>query len=272
MSTSTTVSKERCPKCAELGNDRHGDNLARYADGHGYCFSCGYIDRPQAPNTNYLRSRIIKQHEIPAITTSLEEELGELTYKLPQHAADWLSKYHLTEREIIRNQIQYSSQEDGLVFPLIDNNTNEIIGANVRYFGKNRPKYRTYLLRNLPKAYYGLAKQPPDRTELSAVVLVEDMVSAIKVARWVMAIPLLGTSISPTLLVDLVKRSRSNRIPILIWLDPDKQQHSFSLVQYLRQYTIAFPIFTGKDPKYYTTNEIHDFISNALELLAKKQG
>ena len=36
------ISKERCPKCAAEGNDRSGDNLAIYSDGHGYCFSCKY--------------------------------------------------------------------------------------------------------------------------------------------------------------------------------------------------------------------------------------
>lgn len=42
LNESTVVSRERCPKCAELGNDRSGDNLAVYSDGHVHCFSCGY--------------------------------------------------------------------------------------------------------------------------------------------------------------------------------------------------------------------------------------
>jgi twinkle protein len=37
--------RERCPKCASLGNDRSGDNLAVYNDGHKYCFACGYYER-----------------------------------------------------------------------------------------------------------------------------------------------------------------------------------------------------------------------------------
>jgi twinkle protein len=47
MSDSTVVSRERCPKCAALGNDKSGNNLAVYTDGHAYCFAegCGYYRR-----------------------------------------------------------------------------------------------------------------------------------------------------------------------------------------------------------------------------------
>lgn len=39
---STVVGRKRCPKCASLGNDSSGDNLAVYSDGHTHCFGCGY--------------------------------------------------------------------------------------------------------------------------------------------------------------------------------------------------------------------------------------
>ena len=39
------IGREQCPKCAERGGDSSGDNLARYADGHGHCFNCGYHER-----------------------------------------------------------------------------------------------------------------------------------------------------------------------------------------------------------------------------------
>ena len=32
--------EEPCPKCREMGNDRSGDNLAVYSDGHKFCFAC----------------------------------------------------------------------------------------------------------------------------------------------------------------------------------------------------------------------------------------
>ena len=39
------IGKEPCPKCRENGNDKSGDNLARYSDGHGYCFACEYHEK-----------------------------------------------------------------------------------------------------------------------------------------------------------------------------------------------------------------------------------
>ena len=38
---STLIRKTECPKCASIGGDRSGDNLAVYDD-HVYCFKCGY--------------------------------------------------------------------------------------------------------------------------------------------------------------------------------------------------------------------------------------
>lgn len=40
------TTKEPCPKCRENGEDRAGDNLARYPDGGAYCFKCKYREPP----------------------------------------------------------------------------------------------------------------------------------------------------------------------------------------------------------------------------------
>lgn len=47
-----TVGKEACPKCRESGADNAGDNLARYADGGAYCFSCGYSERGEGDSAS----------------------------------------------------------------------------------------------------------------------------------------------------------------------------------------------------------------------------
>lgn len=45
---SVLLHKERCPACTAHGGDWDGDNLARYSDGHGYCFACGYHEKGEA--------------------------------------------------------------------------------------------------------------------------------------------------------------------------------------------------------------------------------
>jgi twinkle protein len=62
LTESTVVSRDRCPKCAENGNDNSGDNLAVYSDGHTHCFGCGYhtngngsTSTPTKANFNMLK-------------------------------------------------------------------------------------------------------------------------------------------------------------------------------------------------------------------------
>jgi hypothetical protein len=41
----TVVGKEACPSCRSTGDDKSGDNLARYDDGSAFCFACGHIEK-----------------------------------------------------------------------------------------------------------------------------------------------------------------------------------------------------------------------------------
>lgn len=42
MTESFVIGREQCPKCAAEGHDNSQDNLAKYNDGHGYCYRCKY--------------------------------------------------------------------------------------------------------------------------------------------------------------------------------------------------------------------------------------
>ena len=43
----TFLNYEQCPQCRTNNRDNSGDNLARYSDGHGYCFSCHYFEKSE---------------------------------------------------------------------------------------------------------------------------------------------------------------------------------------------------------------------------------
>ena len=43
----TFINYEQCPQCRTNNRDNSGDNLARYSDGHGYCFSCHYFEKSE---------------------------------------------------------------------------------------------------------------------------------------------------------------------------------------------------------------------------------
>ena len=54
------IAYEACPKCQSNGNDTAGDNLARYSDGHAFCFSCKF----------YQHSNDLKE-EVKQVNTDL---------------------------------------------------------------------------------------------------------------------------------------------------------------------------------------------------------
>ena len=43
---------DRCPKCAQVGRDRHGDNLSVWTDGSQHGCSGGYHRKPQLKYKN----------------------------------------------------------------------------------------------------------------------------------------------------------------------------------------------------------------------------
>ena len=61
--TSDFVAHEPCPDCGSK------DNLARYADGHGYCFGCEYYEESteerRVDNTSVKSSVFVKGEVVP---------------------------------------------------------------------------------------------------------------------------------------------------------------------------------------------------------------
>ena len=51
---SYVVGREQCPKCAEKGFDRSGDNLVMYSDEHKYCYRCEYYVPSNNKENKYM--------------------------------------------------------------------------------------------------------------------------------------------------------------------------------------------------------------------------
>lgn len=271
MTDSVRVGNERCPECARNGNDRSGDNLVRYDDGHAFCFACGYREHAYSSSLSYLRKKLL----VPSddVMTPIEDILGELTYNYAHEAQQWINKYGITELECVRNQIQWSPSKQLLVIPVIDHTTDEIVAYNCRYFGNNpkHPKYINEYPYGKAKAQR-LALKCPERSPLPILVLVEDLVSAIKVGRQAPCMALLGTHISPWLYVACIRYAMAHNYVLAVWLDPDKKLVSIKHSRLFRQVVPSYPIISDKDPKYYNDNEINGFLSNAISLSHPKQG
>jgi hypothetical protein len=247
------IQRSRCPECAKHSKDNHHDNLATYSDGHSYCYSCGYY-------TNSSGIAKIKNEE--SNSSKKEPTIITIPYdfntKIPFKCFKWLNKYldintilYLTKN----NLLGYSNYYQRLLFLFLDENNN-LLAWQGRYFGNqaNKPKWLTS-----GKIHDILAILPKDSNNHGELILVEDIISAHKVAlSGKQVAPLWGSVILPSLLTRLTLLGYNK---LIIWLDPDKRKESIKFKQKCETYGFQTKIiFSDKDPKDYSLNEIDELL------------
>ena len=227
---------EPCPKCGSK------DNLGRYSDGSAYCFGCGYTEKSSrySPATNRVyeeRAIRIPQDATPQVAST--------------PGGTWLAQYGITALEIQRYRMLWSPSRQQLIFPLYNKN-----GDLVAYQGRNfKPdsKGKYFSQGKIHDLLYFCGKKS------SPIILVEDLLSAIKIGRLGVAMPLFGSEASTALLMRLKDHCQA----IIVWLDSDKWINSHDIVK--RSQSIGLPamsVFTNLDPKEYSTEKIKYFLTN----------
>lgn len=206
-----------CPRCREHGGDTRGDNLAIYHDGSGYCFSCGFYKPPDFVSTD---------HE--STWTALE-----LT-ELPQKFITYLSKFDLKEEEC--KHFGYNTHMDRMVFQVDGFWEARSLDRNPKCLSKGKKQF-------IP---FGTG---------DPLVLVEDVISAIKVARVTRAVPLFGSVLRTEFIPEIMKYKS-----VIVWLDRDKFKESLELSARISQVTYSRVVSTEKDPKYLSTEEINKLV------------
>lgn len=230
--------KTRCPKCAERGRDRHGDNLGVYSDGHSYCFSCGYTTNSSLDKRIRGRDgRILKDPpEIP----------DDLSSQLSKEAQDWLNKYQ------INPQCLWSDKTKRLYFLL----SNDVY--QYRAFNDKDPKWMSHGISDAFSKIYGDVSK-------DSIVLVEDLISGMKVGHILPTMPLFGSNITSHRVAKL-KQQGYNKI--YIWLDYDKRDYATKAAQRAQMLGIdAQTVITKKDPKDYTIEEIRELLVSDKEAI-----
>jgi hypothetical protein len=139
--------------------------------------------------------------------------------------------------------------------PVLDGE--RIVHVTCRYFGDNpdHPKYVTKGYKNQHfKCIFPIVRS-------NMWVLCEDYISAIRIGRYVNAIPLFGTYCPRELLYRLLPYR-----PILrFWLDRDKADSAVKQAASARQYIEdCATIVTDLDPKDYTDDQIKVIIDESL--------
>lgn len=242
---SYVVRKERCPACARLGNDRSGDNLAVYSDHHTYCYKCGYGSRRKS------FTRPVEKSATELVLPS------DVTSELPFEARAWLGQYSLARLDIQENNIMWSPHWSRIIFPYFDDTG--LIAWQGRYVpcGQNKVEVNG----KSPAKWFSQGKIHeiihPIKVCKREAVLVEDIISAIKVSKVMGAIPIFGSSVSVKHLLRLKKIVDR----VWYWLDPDMRSKSVSMASTARLYGLdAKVIFSDKDPKEHTIEEIKTYL------------
>lgn len=228
---STCVYKEACPKCRDLGQDRHGDNLAVYSDGHKYCFKCGFTVQA---NPFLNSSRSVKKYN---------RNSNLITVPIKSKGYDWLLKYNITREEVDN-------------FFLWDENKEQLVYRNRDFTNTRNFKYKVKAFCYGEKPYSIVGEVKP----VKRIVLVEDLVSAIKVSRHYNAVPLFGTTCPSEALKQLLRVSNI----ITVWLDKDVLKNALKLRSYAfkQGFSVVHLLRTDLDPKCYSDQEIIDYLEN----------
>jgi len=217
-----------CPKCGSK------DNLGDYDD-HQFCFGCGY--RLIKGDVKSLRARLNYRSN----SQEIAEEIQDISVvkDIPPPAMRWLYSYGISRSEIDLYIPGYNLDRDLLI---LYKDTNY---WQARSFQGHKTKYLSMGIKPLIK--YG---------DSNKVVLVEDILSALKLGRVLCGRPLLGTSI-PKLLVPILKGYST----VYVWLDRDKATLAIQHKRYLQELGInAKVIISPKDPKEYTTEELKEWL------------
>lgn len=243
--SSYVVKKERCPKCAGLGKDTKGDNLVSYSDGHSYCFSCGYtLNGDGAKLSQYYKNNqplTFPKHEVFLPS--------DCSFDYPQQAVEWVGQYEIEKPTLMKHRVMWSQSKERLCFPIIGSE-NEFLAYVGRNFNRSKgePKWISFGNLNDTLHIIGVDNQP--------LVMCEDIVSAIKLSKFVQAMPLFGVHIGETRF-KRIYRTIQKGLQCIIWLDPDMRikavkQSALGSSMGLNMRTL----FTDKDPKEHSYDEL----------------
>lgn len=238
MNDSHVIEFQECPHCHIQGRNK---TYAVYSDGHTHCFWCKRGNRAK--------------YQGPQVQSTDQSEEIRLPYdfqkNIPLEAERWLHLYGL---ETGHFPMGWSERKKRLIFPYYKDD--KLLGWQGRYFGDLPTEPKWYNSPKLNEIDYELENSGCDR---SSVVIVEDIVSAHRVANFSNCVPMFGTNLTGWRLKRL--KDKGYKL-VTFWLDNDAapisaNSYGLALVMGLN----ARMIITDKDPKEYSDIDIKTFLT-----------
>jgi hypothetical protein len=228
----TFIAFHPCEKCGSR------DNLAEYENGY-FCFGCGW----KKPKRNLSRFNAIKPSRVYDGIT--------LDKTLARDHLKWILGYNLTPKEMQHFASCHSRMVKGIEMPC-----NLLIFLNTQNYwcGRNFDAGVKYLSSGV-KPYVEFRSE----NSMNTLVFVEDVISAVKVSRVAVGVPILGAIVPNA----FWQRAREYS-KVILWGDRDKAREN--IVQSKRASEILGKpvqnIITENDPKKYDTEFILTRINN----------
>ena len=232
-----------CPKCGSR------NNLGMYDDGSAWCFGCHYYEKRSADK---FVPKADEDEEVDIQGDSFGKELND--FSPGEVLTNVLGSTRITVPELLRAGAK-STTTDTLAFTYYTPEGTPTC-IQVRDYNSNRKAGAKYLNRGSTEHAFPLYHYHPDDRR---VVITEDTLSALKVARVTNSFSALGTHIQTHKLVQL--RSRGFQT-VFVWLDKDKWREGREICEKAQWIGLsARAIISDLDPKYYSETEILTYIS-----------
>lgn len=216
------------------------------------CFRCGFNDRHRKGQQTLAEIARIRELNEAAQNVELGMELpADYTTNIPLHGRLWLYKAGITEPVWSAYNIGYSERLDRVILPVYDTEGNLIwYQCRALHVGQ-KPKY----LQPARDRSTIMFRVKGSGNNLQRVVIVEDILSAIRVGKHIDSCSLLGTKITTSQAAELGKYAE-----VTTWLDSDKAGRSgaYKIRKTLGLITEVSNILTDKDPKELSDKQIKE--------------
>lgn len=224
------------PNHNSCNNCKSSDGVYLYSDG-SYCFVC-----KQKQFTKNNKRDLEYSEEAPTFPTNL-------TNVFPPEELLWFSKYKITSQLRNKYNIKFDRDSKRIFLPVYSGDA--IVYYQMRSLYNKTVKYKNP--RFLSKHVFYCGK------ESTVLVIVEDIISAIRVGQQFETVALLGTSWHPSAYKYLLGKTKC-----YIWLDKDAEHKSLVLSRELNKINLCTvnSIVSEKDPKCYTDEEIRRAIND----------
>ena len=239
------------------GKDAAAD-IRHNLDGYSmYCHRCGtpeFVPLGVLSFAERMELRKLEKEAATVLTRATVRLPADFTLDIPANRLSWLLEASITPYMARKVGIGYTPKYQRIVLPVYDADNNLVFTQNRAVIKGQQPKYLNPSVNREAILYFAA----PQDADFSTVVVVEDILSAIRVGEFIPTYSLLGTKVSLIQANLLIQYAH-----ILIWLDPDKAgvdgtKKLKKLAGLVSQVTV---VTSDADPKNLTNQEIKDILS-----------